>query len=83
MSPGGGRLPAGAGSAVPGLGPALACGDRLGSEESPRAEIERTVRDGRLPDLHGDAGDPTRVEEAYRISAEGMVGLGIGSGGGR
>ena len=62
---------------------ALAYGDRFGSEERPWVAIKRIVRGAWLLDLHGDAGDRTRVEEAYRIFAEGMGGLGIGSGGGR
>ena len=62
---------------------ALAYGDRFGSEERPWVAIKRIVRGAWLLDLHGDAGDRTRVEEAYRIFAEGMSGLGAGSGGGR
>ena len=61
---------------------ALAYGDRFGSEERPWVAIKRIVRGAWLLDLHGDAGDRTRVEEAYRIFAEGMSGLGAGSGGG-
>ena len=88
MNAGASRLPAGdafaaVGSAASGLDPALAGGDRFGSEERPRLAIGRIVRGAWLLDLHGDAGDRTRVEEAYRIFAEGRGGLGIGSGGGR
>ena len=88
MNAGARRLPAGGafaavGSAASGFDPALAGGDRLGPEERPRVAIERIVRGAWLLDLHGDAGDRTRGEEAYRIFTEGMGGLGIGSGGGR
>lgn len=61
---------------------ALAYGDRFGAEEPrPWVAIKRIVRGAWLLDLHGDAGDRTRVEEAYRIFAEGMSGLGAGGGG--
>ena len=46
------------------------------------AAIGRLARGARLRDLHGDAGDRVRAEEAYRIFAEGPVGPGLGSGGG-
>lgn len=62
---------------------ALAYGDRFREDEPrPWVAIKRIVRGAWLLDLHGDAGDRTRVEEAYRIFAEGMSGLGADSGGG-
>ena len=62
---------------------ALAYGDRFRSDEPrPWVAIKRIVRGAWLLDLHGDAGDRTRVEEAYRIFAEGMGGLGVGGGDG-
>ena len=54
---------------------ALAYGERLSPEERPWAALKRIVRGAWLLDLHGDAGDRTRVEEAYAVFAEGMSGL--------
>lgn len=54
---------------------ALAYGNLLAPDERPWAALKRIVRGAWLLDLHGDAGDRTRVEEAYTVFAEGMSGL--------